>query len=233
MKHFLKRITALLLVVFICFSAYLVTAGYMMYQRAIEDRSIAEAVAALRRSEKYVTLEEVPDIYEQAVLAAEDHRFYKHLGVDPISVVRALVQNIKDGAFSQGGSTITQQLAKNMFFSNEKKLERKIAEFFVVYELEDNYAKDVILELYINSVYYGSGYYCIRDAAKGYFRCAPKDMTDYEATLLAGVPNAPSVYALNKKNELAEKRHEQVLTSMVKYRYITNEEKQSILNEKE
>ncbi len=233
MKRFFKRLFLLSFVVLLCAGAYLTTAGYMMYKRATDYRSVTEEVTALRRSEKYTTLDEIPDIYEQAVIAAEDHRFFKHWGVDPISLVRALVQNIKDKEFSQGGSTITQQLAKNMFFSNEKKLERKVAELFVVYELEDNYAKDVILELYINSVYYGNGYYNIRDAAKGYFRCTPQDMTDYECTMLAGVPNAPSVYALNKNSDLAAKRQEYVLERMVECGSITKEEKNDILNDKE
>lgn len=133
--------------------------------------------------------------------------------------------------FSQGGSTITQQLAKNLFFTNEKKIERKAAELFVVYQLEKNYAKDVILELYINTVYYGDGYYCVKDAAEGYFNKEPAEMTDYESTMLAGIPNAPSVYAPTKNNDLAQKRQEHVLNRMVKCRAITEEQKQKILAE--
>ena len=233
MKLFLKRIFALLLVVCLCYGAYLTTAGYMMYKEATESRSVTERVTALRRSEKYTALDDIPDIYEDAVVATEDRRFYKHWGVDPISMVRALYENIRSGSFTQGGSTITQQVAKNLFFSNEKSLTRKVAELFVVYELEDNYGKNVILEVYINSVYYGDGYYCIRDASKGYFKCLPQDMTDSECTLLAGIPNAPSVYAPTKNPELARKRQEHVLDCMVKNDAITEEEKKQILNENE
>lgn len=231
MKRLLKRLLLLLLVGALCFGAYLTTAGYMMYKKATDYRSVTEEVAAVRRSESYTTLDEIPDIYQKAVLSAEDHRFYRHWGVDMISLVRALAENIKTKEFSQGGSTITQQLAKNLFFTNEKKLERKIAELFVVYELEDTFSKDVILELYINTVYYGDGYYCIKDAAEGYFDCAPEELSDYECTMLAGVPNAPSVYAPTKDNELAEKRQHHVLERMVKCKAITEEEKQKILEE--
>lgn len=233
MKRFFKRILALLLIALLCFVAYFTTAGYMMYQDATKTRSVTERVTALRRSEKYTTLDQIPDIYEDAVIATEDRRFYKHWGVDPISMLRALYENICSGSFTQGGSTITQQVAKNLFFSNEKSLKRKVAELFVVYALEDNYAKNVILELYINSVYYGDGYYCIRDASVGYFDCLPEQMTDYECTLLAGVPNAPSVYAPTKNLHLAQKRQEHVLECMVRDDCITEEEKTDILNEKE
>ena len=231
MKRFIKRLFLLVMVGVLCFGAYLTTAGYMMYKRATDDRSVTERVTAARRSDSYTTLDEIPDIYEKAVVSTEDHRFYKHWGVDPISLARALVENIKTKEFSQGGSTITQQLAKNLFFTNEKKLERKIAELFVVYELEDTFSKDVILEVYINTVYYGDGYYCIKKAANGYFDCLPAELSDYECTMLAGIPNAPSVYAPTKDNDLAKKRQIHVLDRMVKCRAITEEEKNRILEE--
>ena len=233
MKRFFKKIFLLLFVAFLCYGAYLTTAGYMMYKEATASRSVTERITALRRSEKYTALEDIPDIYEDAVVATEDHRFYKHWGVDPISMIRALYENIRSGSFTQGGSTITQQVAKNLFFSNEKSLTRKVAELFVVYELENNYAKNVILEVYINSVYYGDGYYCIRDAAKGYFKCLPQEMTDSECTMLAGIPNAPSVYAPTKNPDLARKRQEHVLERMVDYDAISEEQMEQILSENE
>lgn len=229
LKKILKRLILLLLLVGLCFSAFLITSGYALYKEATKSQSVAEKVLSIRRNEDYVTLEEIPDIYEEAVISAEDRRFYKHIGVDFSSMLRALFANLKSGEFSQGGSTITQQLAKNMFFTHEKSLARKAAELFVVYQLEDDYAKDVILELYINTVYYGDGYYCIKDAAKGYFNCSPEEMSDYECTLLAGVPNAPSVYAPSKNREVTKKRHEYVLDSMVKTKAITKAEKERIL----
>ena len=158
MKNFFKRIFLLLLLGIVCICLYFGAAGYLMYKKATSDISIAEKVRNIRIEDYYTTLDEIPDIYEDSVLSAEDSRFYKHHGVDLISLCRALFTNIKNKDFSQGGSTITQQLAKNLFFTNEKKIERKAAELFVTYYLEDNYAKSVILELYINTVYYGDGY---------------------------------------------------------------------------
>lgn len=229
MKKLLKRIIALIFLAALCVGVYYTVAGYVMYKRVTEDTSISQKVKDLRTSENYTELDEIPDIYEDAVISAEDHRFYKHHGVDLISLTRAMITNLSKKEFSQGGSTITQQLAKNLFFTNEKKIERKFAELFVVYELEDNYAKNVILELYMNTVYYGDGYYCIKDAAKGYFGVEPKDMNDYECTLLAGIPNAPSRYAPTKNIDLAHKRQEHVLERMVECNAITKEQKTQIL----
>lgn len=231
MKKLLKRLILLLLLAIICAGAYFTAAGYVMYKKATQAISVVQKVKEVRTEDCYTTLDQIPDIYEDAVISVEDHRFYKHHGVDVIALGRALVKNIQTMEFSQGGSTITQQLAKNLFFTNEKKIERKAAELFVVYQLEKNYAKDVILELYINTVYYGDGYYCVKDAAEGYFNKEPAEMTDYESTMLAGIPNAPSVYAPTKNNDLAQKRQEHVLNRMVKCRAITKEQKQKILAE--
>ncbi len=230
LKKILKRVIILAILAGLVFSAYITTSGYALYKEATKNISVSEKVLTIRRDENYVSLEDIPEIYKDAVVSAEDRRFYKHAGVDIGSMMRALFANLKSGEFSQGGSTITQQLAKNMFFSQEKSLSRKAAELFVVYRLEDDYAKDVILELYINTVYYGDGYYGIKDAAEGYFNCSPAEMSDYECTLLAGVPNAPSVYAPSKNREVTKERQKYVLESMVKSKAITKEEKERILN---
>lgn len=229
MKKLIKRLFLLFMFAVICVGAYFSAVGYVMYKKATQNISVAQKVKEVRTEEHYTELEQIPDIYKSAVISVEDHRFYSHSGVDFIALCRALVKNIGTGEFSQGGSTITQQLAKNLFFTNEKSFERKAAELFVVYQLEKNYAKDVILEVYINTVYYGDGYYCIYDAARGYFNKKPADMTDYECTVLAGVPNAPSEYAPTKNNNSTAKRQEQVLNCMVKRKVITVEQKQKIL----
>ena len=131
----------------------------------------------------------------------------------------------------EGGSTITQQVAKNIYFTQEKKLVRKIAEIFMAFDLENELTKDEIFELYVNTSYFGDGYYNIKEASNGYFDKEPIEINDYEATLLAGIPNAPSVYAPTKNPDLARQRQEQVLDKMVKYEFITESEKQEILNE--
>ena len=121
----------------------------------------------------------------------------------------------------EGGSTITQQLAKNLYFTQEKELTRKAAEVFMAFELERNYSKEEILELYVNSIYFGDGYYDVSSASEGYFGKTPEELNDYEATLLAGVPNAPSVYAPTKNPDKAEQRRLQVVNRMIACGYIT------------
>ena len=206
---------------FVCLS--ILSEGYKMYSDAIQNQPLEEKVAAIREKESYTTFDQLPEVYVDAVLSVEDHRFYGHVGIDPIAISRAVVNDIRAGAFVEGGSTITQQLAKNMYFTQEKKMVRKAAEIFMALELEKNYTKNEILELYVNTIYYGNGYYCIGDASQGYFGKAPNDMTDYESTLLAGVPNAPSCYAPTVNPELAKKRQEQVLARLVKCGVFTRE----------
>ena len=146
-----------------------------------------------------------------------------------IAIARALWHDIQAGKMVEGGSTITQQLAKNQFFTQKKELTRKIAEVFMVREIEKLYEKDEILELYINSIYYGEGYYCIYDASMGYFGKEPIDLTARECTLLAGIPNAPSVYAPTANPDLALQRQRQVVQDMVTWGYLTQEEAAAIL----
>lgn len=145
-----------------------------------------------------------------------------------IGIARAIWVNIKNGELQEGGSTITQQVAKNLVFSQEETLERKLGEFFAAFDLEKNYTKNEIFALYVNSSYFGDGYYGIYDASMGYYQKEPKDLNLDEASMLAGIPNAPSVYAPTVNPDLAKKRQNHVLNKMVEYGYISEEEKSSI-----
>ena len=205
--------------------------GYIDYKQAIEETPLNEKVAEIQEDENYTTIEEMPKIYKDAVIAVEDKRFYTHKGIDPISLGRAIVNDIKAMSFVEGGSTITQQLAKNTYFTQDKELTRKVAEAFMAIELEKNYEKDEILELYLNTSYFGDGCYNVKEASKHYFDKEPAEMTDYEATLLAGVPNAPSIYAPTKNLDLAHQRQRQVLNKMVDSGYLTEEEAEKIEKE--
>lgn len=207
--------------------------GYRLYRSALKEDPLAEKVAAIQNEASYVTMEELPEIYKDAVIAAEDHRFYSHCGVDLIGIARAIWVDLTTWSLREGGSTITQQLAKNLYFPQNNSPARKIAEMCMALKLERDYGKEVILDLYINSIYYGSGYYCIYDAAKGYFGKEPSALSDYECTLLAGIPNAPSVYDPTVNPDLAAQRHRQVLDKMVRNGYLTEEEAEGIFNEKE
>ena len=228
---YLKKILLILLLIILSITALLVGKGYEMYREAIKETPLEEKVNEIKSRENYTELSELPETYINAVISVEDHRFYKHSGIDVIAIGRAVVNNIKTMSFAEGGSTITQQIAKNEYFTQEKKMTRKIAEVFMAFKIEKNYDKDEILELYINTIYFGNGYYNIKDAAMGYFGKLPKDMTDGQCIMLAGIPNAPSVYAPTENLELAKQRQKQVMEKMIKYGYLTQEEADKILNE--
>ena len=207
--------------------------AHEMYKQKLEETPIEEKISEIRSKENYTKLEEIPQIYKDAVLAVEDHRFYSHGAIDIISIGRAIYKDITTRSFAEGGSTITQQLAKNTYFTQEKKLSRKISEIFMAREYEKKLTKDEILELYINTCYFGNGYYSLKEASKGYFNKEAKDMTDYESIMLAGIPNAPSVYAPTKNPELAKQRQKQVADAMVAHGYIKQDEVDKILKKEE
>ncbi len=232
MKKFIRKILSLVLILLLCVTGYFGALGYALYASAVREKSIEERVEEIQKNENYTSLLQIPAIYKDAVISVEDARFYEHGGVDFISLVRAIYTNLKNNELSQGGSTITQQLAKNLLFSHEQSISRKMAEFFATHYIEKHYEKDEILELYMNVIYYGDGYYNIYDASMGYFDVAPLDMTDYQATMLAGIPNAPSVYAPTKNLDLAQKRQDKVLERMIETEALTQEEKTEILKER-
>ena len=202
--------------------------GCRMYKAALAQQSLAQTVEAIRAQPGYTPLSGLPQIYLNAVIAVEDHRFTQHGGVDPIAIARATLHDLATRSLDQGGSTITQQVAKNLFFTQEKEFSRKIAEVFMAFALERSYTKGEILELYVNTIYFGDGYYGVSAACAGYFGKAPGQLTDYEATLLAGIPNAPSVYSLSANPDLASQRQAYVVRQMLKYGYLTQEEADAI-----
>lgn len=224
-----RRLATVLLVICAGLCLAVGVKGYRMYKGALAQTSLADKVDSIRTREDYTTFEELPPIYVEAVLSVEDHRFYSHPGIDPIAIGRAAFNDLKAMAFVEGGSTVTQQLAKNLYFSQEKELTRKVAEVFMAFDLEKNYSKEEILELYVNSIYFGNGYYSVAEASEGYFGKAPSEMTEYESTLLAGIPNAPSVYALTANPDLAAQRQRQVVDRMVACGYYTEVQAQETL----
>ena len=218
MKKFLFKIFLwIFIILFIIFSIIL-GLGYLKYKKATDNISLIDKVQEIRESENYTKLENVSVDYKNAVVAIEDHRFYEHNGIDILSIIRSTYVNLKSKSLTYGASTITQQLGRLMYFSQEKSFIRKVSEVFVAFELEKNYSKDEILELYLNIMYFGDGYFGIHDASYGYFDKSPKDLNLYESTYLAGLPNAPSIYSGNQ--ELAEERRLQVENAMKKYGYI-------------
>ena len=205
--------------------------GYVMYRNAVNEKTIEERVEEVRGRESFTAYSDLPDFYVSAVVSAEDRRFAQHFGIDPIAVGRALWNDIRAMSFVEGGSTITQQLAKNLLFTQKKKIERKAAEVFAALAIKKSYTKAEIFELYVNTAYFGNGYYGIGEAAMGYFGKTPGELTDYECAMLAGLPQAPSAYSPDTHRELAEKRMGQVLRCMVRNKAITKEEADRIAGE--
>ena len=230
MIKFFKKIITLIIFIIVAVLAVFVYDGYELYQEAITNMSIEQKIEEIKKeNSNYIEFENLPKDYINAIVAVEDRRYFEHKGIDLISISRAIIKDIQTMSLEEGGSTITQQLAKNTYFTQRKELTRKIAEVFMAFEYEKACTKEEILELYVNTIYFGDGYYCVYDAAKGYFDKEPKDMNLYESTLLAGIPNAPSVYAPTKNPELAKERQAQVLNKMVKYDYLSQEEADNIL----
>lgn len=216
-KLIIKILLWIFIILFILCSIVL-GLGYLKYKEATDKISVIDKVQEIRESDNYTKLKDISDDYKNAVVAIEDHRFYNHNGIDILSILRSTYVNFKIKSLDYGASTITQQVGRLMYFTQEKSPIRKVAEIFVAFDLEKNYSKDEILELYLNLMYFGNGYYGIYDASEGFFNKTPDELTLYEASYLAGLPNAPSVYSEN--DELGEERRIQVINAMKKYGYI-------------
>ena len=175
-----------------------------------------DAVTERMADKRIVASDELPDTLLKAVVSVEDARFFSHPGFDIEGIVRATLVNLQHGEIEEGASTITQQLVKNLFLSQEQSFSRKAEELALALDLEMRYSKMEILTLYLNTIYFGSGYYGIYDAAHGYFGKEPKDLTLPEAAMLAGLPNAPSLYSPYEDFLLAKKRQFIVLDAMAR-----------------
>lgn len=170
---FIGRLALAALILVVLVEVYFLARGFNLYREAIEEAGLDEMAASIQSSESFTPIDELPDLYLQAVVAVEDHRFYAHPGFDAIATARALVNDLKAGAIVEGGSTITQQLAKNQYFTQEQTVERKIAEVFMALTMEQHFSKRTILELYVNSIYFGDGYEGIGSASWGFLAKPP------------------------------------------------------------
>lgn len=222
--RFIGSACIIALILFTLVAVFFLTRGFTLYEDALKQTSLDDMAASIHQQETFTPIDELPDLYLQAVIAVEDHRFYAHPGFDIIATGRALVNDIRAGAIVEGGSTITQQLAKNQYFTQEQTIERKVAEVFMALTMEQHFSKRQILELYVNSIYFGDGYTGIGAASRGYFDKSAAELTDDECTLLAGIPNAPSAYALSEHPELARERQGHVLEKLVDYDYLKGSE---------
>lgn len=205
-------------------SVFLDSEGKEFGQLAEEDR-------------EYVKYEDMPDYLAEAFIAVEDRRFYDHYGVDPRAILRALWVDLKTMSLAEGSSTITMQLARNVFLTNEKEWSRKIKEAMIAINLELNYTKDQILEMYLNQIYFGHGKYGVETAADWYFDKTvlvdgeQETISLSEAAMLAGLPKAPERYSPKKNFEKALERRDLVLELMAEQGFITAEEKETAMAE--
>lgn len=174
-----------------------------------------------------VSLKDLPPYLPKAFIAIEDRRFYSHFGIDPVGILRALVTNVMHRGVSQGGSTLTQQLAKNLFLTQERTMQRKLQEAELAIWLERKHSKNEILELYLNRVYFGSGAYGVEAAAQKYFGKSARNVTVAEAAMLAGLVKSPSRLAPNRNPEGAEARAQIVLAAMADAKFITDAQAQA------
>ncbi|HZG88560.1 PBP1A family penicillin-binding protein [Paenibacillus sp.] len=216
--------------------------GYKILMSNLEKLDLAEATVVydkngdewtklFMQNRELVTLEEVPDLLEDAIIATEDQRFYEHAGVDLWSLGRALVKDIIARDLVEGGSTITQQLAKNLFLSADKTFFRKATEMSIALALDNNFSKDKILEMYLNRIYYGNGAYGVKAAAKLHFNKDDLDQLNLlEIAVLAGMPKAPETYSPTNNPEKAVDRASIVLALMRDQGYITEAERREALN---
>lgn len=195
----------------------------------INGNEIANVHAAENR--RPVKIEQVPKDLQNAFVAVEDNRFYEHSGVDPRGIMRALYANIRGRGVSEGGSTITQQLAKNAYLTQDRTITRKIQEVFLALQLERQYTKQEILEMYLNQIYFGQGAYGVQAAAQTYFGKDVDKLTLNECAMLAGIPKSPNYYSPANNMQAAQARKAVVLDQMAKYGYIASSQAQKTKQE--
>lgn len=236
MKKIKKAILTVLAIIYFGITVTVIAAvvvftvwGYRMHREAVAQANPAQLAETIRSGD-FTPISELPEFYLEAVICTEDRRFYEHGGVDVKAIARALWHDLRTLSLEQGGSTITQQLAKNLYYSQEKRFERKAAEVFTAKLIERELTKTEILELYVNSIYFGEGCYGVTAAALEYFNKSPSELTEYECAMLAGIPQAPSSYSPFQSPRLCRQRTEQVLEGMVECGAVTKLQAEIILD---
>ncbi len=208
-------------------------ADFQDYQSGEVYDANGERIALLRndRNISYLTIDEIPQSVQDAFVSIEDKRFYKHNGFDPFAILRAVRSLISTKSISQGGSTITQQLARNIYLTHTVSWERKVEEIFIAVSLEKKYYKKEILDFYINNIYFANGYYGIQAASEGYFGKNASELSLSEAAFLCAIPNNPTTYdpLTNKENTLT--RRDLILKNMYEDEVITEAEYEQALSE--
>ena len=215
----MKKILKILFLMVFSVLMVLVTCGYLEYRQVLKQMPLEMKIAEIQKDEHYIEIEEISQYLKDATVSTEDKRFYEHDGIDPIAYGRILYVLVTSGQLSGGGSTITQQLAKNMYFTFQPSIIRKFAELFMTVRIESTIEKDEILELYLNIINYGDNNMGIYDASMNYFNKLPSKLNFDEATLLAGIPQSPANYQLSNHEEEARIRQKAVINTLIENEY--------------
>lgn len=237
-----KNIFIAILAVILCLTA-LTAVTYFSVKGKITSYTASEPIIIYDKDEHIVDylskqkgesadIEEIPDFLQKAFISVEDRRFYSHHGVDIWRLGKAVLVNLSRGKIAQGGSTISQQLAKNAFLSNERTFSRKFKEVIITLEIERVYSKDEILEKYLNEIYFGSGSYGVREAAKDIFNKDISNINLAESAMLAGIPNRPNMYNPRKNLKASMKRAHLILKLMLNQDYISQEQYDTAIKHK-
>lgn len=199
-KYVWKRMKLLLIISFVSvlfMCALLFFEGYTIYRDAVRAVPVSKMVESIQSDESYVSLEEISPYFVAEIIRTEDKRFYRHPGFDVLAIMRAAKNDILAMSFVEGGSTITVQLAKNMYFEFDKVLTRKVAEIFAAVEIEKTCPKDEILEVYLNFINYGEGCFGIKEAAEHYYGVSPMELTEEQADALVYTIKCPEEFNPN------------------------------------
>mgnify|MGYP002853592480 CR=1 FL=1 len=207
---------------------------FMNAQNTIAYNSKGKQIAILKgdKDAYYMKLEQIPDYVKNAFIVTEDRKFYAHKGIDVEAIGRACLQYVKTRRYAQGGSTITQQLARGTFLTQKKEVSRKVKEIFLAMEMEKKYSKEQILEFYLNNIYFSNGYYGIEAAAKGYFSRSCTELSLSQLAFLCSIPNNPSLYDPNNHMDNTLKRRDRILEQMLSEEVISQEEYDAAIAEK-
>lgn len=225
MKKKILNILLLLLGVLILITGCYFGDCYNDAKDLMKNDPINEKVEIYTNKDEYVQYDDINTYFVNAVVATEDKRFFSRKGFDWIALSRAIIVNVVSGELREGGSTISQQIAKNLYFQGTRRgIKEKIEEVFIMLELEKDYSKEDLFALYASMNYYGDGYYGLGEASLGYYGIDQKELSLAEAAMLAGIPNAPSLYQLSTGYDLAKERQEKVLYRMLEEKYITQDE---------
>lgn len=231
MKKLLKTVLLVAITACIVLAGWLGIQGYRSYKTIESQAPLEQMVANAMASDKYVPADEIAPFLLQATVAVEDARFYEHNGIDPIALARAVLSQIIPSMDKSGGSTITQQVVKNLYHQYNQTLDWKVTESILALHLEQMLSKEEILALYVSIINYGDNFTGIRKASEGYFAVSPSQLNDAQASILAGIPQSPAYYQLSNHFDAAKAKQKVVLEAMVRNDMISQEQMDQIYAE--